>query len=340
MTHNSSPSILVLPKPSLYRQLFSEQSDAALRSLGRVVFHDEEREISSQDLASKIGPIDIVVTGWRAPKFTHEVLEAAQKLKLIAHSAGSVKFMLDGECLDRGIEVTNVAAAMAPAVAETTLLFIMLLLRPVNRLDRDLKQGRDWRDVKLAGSGLLEIAGQRIGVVGAGNTGRAVIKLLRAVGAQVVVFDPYLGDTTAADLGAEKAASLDALLSSCRIVSLQAPVTDKTRGMIGKRELSLLCDGALFINTARSALVDTDALLAELRSGRISAALDVYDHEPLPADSPFRKLDNVLITPHIAAATRQCNLRQGEMTVEEIRRFCAGKPLKFAINHQMLATMA
>src|SRR5438105_3544635 len=154
MPSNSSPSILVLPKPSLYRELFSAQSDAALRSLGRVVFQENEEEISSQDLARRIGPIDIVVTGWRAPKFTREVLEAARELKLIAHSAGSVKFMLDGECLSRGIEVTSVAAAMAPAVAETTLMFIMLLLRPMHRLDRQLKQGHDWRDVKTAGSGL------------------------------------------------------------------------------------------------------------------------------------------------------------------------------------------
>src|SRR5262245_26681093 len=96
---NSSPSILVIPKPSLYRQLFSEQSDATLRSLGSVSFQQEERDISSDELAQQIDSFDIVVTGWRAPKFTREVLQAAGKLKLIAHSAGSVKFMLDEECL-------------------------------------------------------------------------------------------------------------------------------------------------------------------------------------------------------------------------------------------------
>src|SRR5437773_7291718 len=172
----STLSILIRANTSLYRQLFSEQSDAALRSLGRVVFHEEEKELTSQDLAERIGAIDIVVTGWRAPKFTTEVLEAARNLKLIAHSAGSVKFMLDGDCLERGIEVTNVAAAMAPAVAETTLMFIMLLLRPMHRMDRHLKAGQEWREVKIAGSGLSEIAGQKVGIVGAGNTGRAVIK--------------------------------------------------------------------------------------------------------------------------------------------------------------------
>src|SRR5436190_5789700 len=217
MKPDSSPLILVLPKPSLYRQLFSEQSDAALRSLGRVVFHEEEKELTSQDLAERIGAIDIVVTGWRAAKFTTEVLEAARNLKLIAHSAGSVKFMLDDDCLERGIEVTNVAAAMAQAVAETTLMFIMLLLRPMHQLDHRLKQGHDWREVKIAGSALSEIAGQRIGIIGAGNTGRAVIRLLRAVGAQLVVFDPYLSDAAAAELAVERIPSLDDLLGSCRI---------------------------------------------------------------------------------------------------------------------------
>jgi len=341
MTANGKPSILVIPRPSLYRQLFSPQSDALLRSLGRVEFHDSENDLTSDELARRVAEFDVVVTGWRAPRFTDRVLENAGKLRLIAHSAGSVKFMLDDACLERGIEVTCVAIAMAPSVAETTLMFIMMGLRPLHRFDRALKDGEDWRTIKTAGTGLPEIAAQRIGVIGAGNTGRAVIKLLRAVGANVCVYDPYLSDASAGELGAEKIASLDELLASCRVVTLQAPATPETRNMIGKRELAMLQDGALFVNTARSWLVDSDALLAELKSGRISGAIDVFDEEPLPPESPFRKLgDNVIITPHIASATRQCHLRQGEITVEEVRRFVSGKPLKYGINREMLATMA
>src|SRR5690349_6489604 len=139
--HNngSQPFILVLPRPSLYRMLFSKETDAKLSSLGRVVRHDSEQDPTSDELAEKIGEFDIVISGWRSPKFTAKVLDNARKLKFIAHSAGSVKFMLDENCFERGIKVSNVAAAMAAPVAEMTLMFIMLSLRPLHAYDRQLK---------------------------------------------------------------------------------------------------------------------------------------------------------------------------------------------------------
>jgi phosphoglycerate dehydrogenase-like enzyme len=334
-----NPSILVLPRPSLYRQLFSSDSDAALRQLGGVSFNDQERDFTSEQLAAVIDNYDVVITSWRSPRFTDEVLAAARRLKLVAHSAGSIRFMFSQESLERGFDVTCVAAAMAPAVAEYSLMLTMLLLRPIHKYDRALKSGEDWMAVKSAGTA-LEIANQRVGVIGAGHTGRAFIRLLNCVGAKLWVYDPYLSEQDARELNAKRIDSLDHLLESCRIVSLQAPVTDETRHMIGQRELALLPDGALLVNTARSALVDTDALLAELQSGRISAAIDVFDEEPLPAGSPFRGLDNCIISPHLAGHTVETHYRQGAMCVDEVRRFMQGKPLKYAITRKMMATMA
>jgi phosphoglycerate dehydrogenase-like enzyme len=331
--------ILVLPKPSLYRQLFAPEVDAQLRQLGRVTFQTEERDLTSEELAAQIGEFDVVITGWRSPKFTEQVLSSAKNLKLIAHSAGSIRFMLEDSAIGRNFAVTTVAAAMAPTVAEMTLLFAMLLLRRTHQQDRDLKNGADWTAVKVAGIG-QEIGGQRVGIIGAGHVGRATIQLFAAVGAKVVVYDPYLSKSLAAELGAEKVDSLDELLKSCPIVSLHAPSTPETHHMIGKRELSLLADGAMLINTGRSFTIDGEALLAELKTRRITAALDVFDEEPLPADSEYRKLDNVILTPHLGAATVQCRLRMGRMTVEEVQRFVEGRPLRFPVTREMLATMA
>jgi phosphoglycerate dehydrogenase-like enzyme len=339
MRFDTPPNILVLPKPSLYRQLFSSEADATLKRLGNVDFHDEERDIGSDELAERIGKFDVVVTGWRSPKFTNDVLSAAKKLKLIAHSAGSIRFMLDDEAIGNGFEVTTVAAAMASPVAEMTLLLSMLLLRNTHKQDRALKAGEDWMPVKTAGMG-EEILGQRIGIIGAGNVGRAAIRLLNAVGADVRVFDPYLTATDAKELGATKVDTLDELLKTCRIISLHAPSTPQTHHMIGRRELALMRDGSILINTGRSWTIDGDALIAELKTGRISAGIDVFDEEPLPVDSAYRKLPNAVITPHLAAATIQCRLRQGTMTVEEIQRFVEGKPLKYAVTRAMMATMA
>ncbi|MCD6289439.1 MAG: hydroxyacid dehydrogenase [Anaerolineae bacterium] len=334
----STPMILVLLRPSLYELLFTPESDQALRALGDVTFHESERDLTSDELAERIPGFDIVVTGWGTPPFTDEVLAAADRLRLIAHSAGSIKHMLPPAVFERGITVTHAASAIAPAVAEMSLLLTLLMLRKAHKLDRMLKAGGSWNEAKLAGMG-QELAGMRVGVIGAGYTGRNFIRMLRALEAEVWVYDPYLSEERAGELGVRKV-SLDELLQSCPVVSLQAPSTQETHHMIGARELGLLQDGAVLINTARSWLVDQDALLAELRTGRIQAALDVFDQEPLPADHPFRKLDNVFLTPHIAGATIQARHRQGRTVVEEIRRFLSGEPLQYQVTREMLDIMA
>jgi len=326
--------------------LFTPQTDRALRELGRVVFydfhdfhdfHDKERNLTSGELAQRIPGFDVVVTGWGSPRFTDEVLAAADRLRLVAHTAGSIKHMLPRLVFERGITVTHAASAIAPAVAEMSLLLTLLMLRQAHCYNQALKVG-NWEDARSLPMG-QEIAGQRVGVVGAGYTGRCFIKLLHAVGAEVWVYDPYLSEARAAELGAHQV-GLDELLSQCPVVSMQAPATDETYHMIGARELGLLQDDAIFVNTARSWVVDQDALLAELRKGRIRAALDVFDQEPLPLDNSFRELDNVFMMPHIAGASLQARHRQGRFIVEEIRRFLSGQPLWYQVTAEMLDTMA
>ena len=239
---------------------------------------------------------------------------------------------------DRGISVTHAAAAIAPAVAETSILFIMLCLRQAHRLDRILKAGDPWDVAKDQRIG-QELAGNRVGVIGAGYTGRCVIGMLRALNANVWVYDPYLSEARAKELGVTKA-ELNQIFAECPIVTMQAPPTEETYRMVSTTQLGLLQDGAIFVNTARSATVDEAALLSELQTGRIQAALDVFDQEPLPQDSPFRQLDNVIITPHMAGHTWEARQRQGQYMVDEIARFFAGEPLRFQVTKEMLATMA
>jgi phosphoglycerate dehydrogenase-like enzyme len=329
--------MFVALRPSLYRQLFTAESDRMLREIGRVVFQDEERNLTSAELAQRVSGFDAVVTGWGTPALTDEVLWAADRLRLITHTAGSIKQLLPPAVFERGIAVTHAAGAIAPAVAELSLMLTLLMLRQAHIHDRILRAG-DWRAARELTIG-QELAGQRIGVVGAGYTGRCFIKHLRALDAEVWVYDPYLADERAVALGMRKV-DLHTLLSSCRVVSLQAPPTRETYHMIGAGELRALQDGAILINTARATLVDQAALLSELRTGRISAALDVFDQEPLPEDNPFRALPNVFMTPHIAGASLQARHRQGQAIVEELARFAAGRPLQWLVTADMLETMA
>lgn len=333
----ASPLIWVALRPSLYAELFTPENDRLLRGLGVVIVQDEERDFSSQELAQRITGFDLVVTGWGTPPFTNEVLTAARDLKLIVHSAGSIKKTLPPAVFERGIAVSHAAVAIAPAVAEMTLLLILLSLRQVHRHDRHLKANELWAP-RHFGLG-EELTGKRVGVIGAGYTGTAVIKLLTALKVEVWVYDPYLPEERA-DMLAIRKASLEEVLTQCAIVTLQAPPTVETRHMIGPAELAQLQDGAIFINTARAALVDQAALLAELQTGRIHAALDVFAEEPLPLDSPFRNLENVILTPHIAGSTQQARWRQGRTVVEEIRRFLADEPLRYPVTVELLDTMA
>ena len=334
---NDRTRILIALRPALYQEIFAGAADAQLRDLAELTFQSSEDRISSSELAREIGGHEIVITGWGAPVFTAEVLAAADRLRLIAYSAGTIKRVLPPAVFADGRRVTHAAAAMATAVAETTLLFILLGLRKLHQADQVFRE-KGWHVTRaLPWDG--ELAQTRVGVVGAGHTGRAVIQRLRHLAGELWVYDPFLAEADAQALGV-KSVALEQLLRECAIVTLQAPSTAETYRMIGAEQFSWLQDGALFVNTARAHLLDEDALLAELQSGRIYAALDVFDEEPLPNDSPFLKLDNAIVTPHVAARTRETRMRQGQLMADEVALFLREGKLRYEVTGDMLDTMA
>lgn len=289
----------------------------------------------------KLGPVvpmeeaEALVTGWETPRLDAETLARAPRLRLVAHTGAAVGFLVSDALWDRGVKVTQTGAAMAPAVGEVSLAFTLSLLHQLHRFDHDLRSGASWTAARAHARPRRELRGSVVGVVGASRTGRAYLELVRPLGARLLLTDPLIGADEAAALGAELV-PLDDLLSRSDVVALHAPAIPATRHLIGRGELALLRDGAALVNTARSWLVDSDALLDELRSGRIDAALDVFDEEPLPVDSPLRALPNVLLTPHQAAGTVEAQWRQGRSTVEEIARFLAGEPLRQEITREQL----
>ncbi|MCY3799618.1 MAG: hydroxyacid dehydrogenase [Chloroflexi bacterium] len=331
------PSILVAMRPPLFDQLFAEDQQTRLRALGNVTMQPQAGNLKEAQLIELISGQEIVITSWGTPPFSAGVLAAADRLKLIVHSAGSIKLMLLPPVFSDGRRVTHVAYSMSIPVAETTLALILLCLRQFHKIDRAFKEA-GWsaaRDLMVG----AELAGNRVGVIGAGYTGRAVIKRLLALEAEVWLCDPYVSADSAASMGVRKV-PLETLMRRCPIVTLQAPATAETYRMIGAEQFGWLRDGAVFINTSRAHLIDEAALLAELRTERISAALDVFDQEPLPDDSPFRELDNLIITPHIAAVTRQSYKRQGQISVDEVAGYLGEGKLRYEVTRDMLDTMA
>lgn len=278
---------------------------------------------------------EVLITGWETPRLDAAVLERMPSLRLVAHTGAAVGFLVSDALWARGIRVSQTGAAMAPAVAEVSLTFTLSLLHQVHRFAAAMRAGREWEQVLAEPRPREELSGNTVGIVGASRTGRAYAALIRSLGAQVLIADPTIDRDQAAAMGAELV-ELDDLLTRSRIVALHAPAIPATRHLLGRRELALMRDGAGLVNTARSWLVDSAALLEELRSGRIDAALDVFDEEPLPTGSPLRALPNVLLTPHQAAGTEEGHRRQGEIVIAEIARFLRGEPLQHEITEEQL----
>ncbi len=296
-------------------------------------------EFSSAGARAVLGEADILVTGWGCPTVNAEVLRAAPRLKLIAHAAGTVKYTLDDAVYQRGIRVTHAADANAVPVAEFTLASIIFANKRVFELRDRYRADPQRRSAYALMNEPIGNYRRVVGLIGASRIGRKVAKLLQALDYTVLLSDPFVYPNDPV-LDHCELVDLDDLLGRSDVVSLHAPSLPSTRHMIGARELGLMRDGASFINTARGALVDEAALLAELQSGRIHAVIDVTDPEIPVAGSPFYSLPNVFLTPHVAGAVGMERLRLGEMAVTEVERFVRGQALEFEVEPALLERLA
>jgi phosphoglycerate dehydrogenase-like enzyme len=286
-----------------------------------------------------LGEIDILVTGCGCPMVTAEVVRAAPKLKLIAHAAGTVKFTLDPAVYEAGIRVTHAADANAVPVAEYTLASIIFANKRVFELRDRYRADPGRRSSYALMDEPIGNYHRTVGLVGASRIGRKVAKMLMGFDFTVLVSDPFVKAGDPVLEGAELV-DLDTLMARSDVVSIHAPALPSTRAMIGASQLKLMKDGAAFINTARGALIDEAALIAELESGRIHAVIDVTDPEIPERGSPLYNLPNVFLTPHVAGAVGMERLRLGQMAIEEVERFVAGAPMEFEIEPALLERLA
>jgi phosphoglycerate dehydrogenase-like enzyme len=293
---------------------------------------------STWDLPGLLHGAVACLTGWGTPRLGDDLLAACPDLGLVAHTAGSIRNLVPQEAVGHRVTVCQSAAVIAESVAELVIAQMLAGLRELHLLDKGLRAGDDWGAVRQRHPGRL-LGAQTVGVAGASRTGRAVIALLQAFGASVLVCDPLLGREEAAVMGVAQA-DLDTMLQESSVVTLHAPLLPSTHNMLGRRELGLLRDGALLVNSARGGLVEPEALLAELRSGRIGAALDVFPDEPLPPGSQWRQLPNAIISPHSAGHTLDSHLRQGEAMTGEVERFLRKQPLHYAVPADAVAALA
>ena len=256
-------------------------------------------------------------------------IAAAPRLRLIQKIGVGVNTIDLAAARKRGVPVCNMPGTNTRAVAEMTLALMLAALRRLPSFGRALEAGRGWAMDPAIQDRLGEIGGRTVGLVGFGAVPRALAPVLRAMGARV------LYTARAAKPEAEGLAqwrSLRDLLGESDVVSLHVPLTAETERMIDAEALARLKPGAVFVNTARGGLVDEAALAAALHDGRLRAAgLDVFAMEPLAADNPLLRLDNVALTPHVAWLTTDTIDRSLEVAVDNCRRLAAGEALRFRV---------
>lgn len=285
-----------------------------------VVFHDHEAGLDA--LAARLADFDILVAMRERTLFNRGLLERLPKLKLLV-TTGARNASIDlSAARDRGVIVCGTRSVPSPT-PELTFALLLALARNLPAELRSLHDG-SWQ-VSVG----TDIAGARLGLIGLGKVGSRVAGFGKAFAMEVTAWSPHLTEARCREAGVAFAGTLDALLGSADFVSIHLVLGAGTRGLIGRRELALMQPTARLINTSRGPIIDEKALIEALRERRIAgAALDVFDIEPLPADHPFRTLDNVLATPHLGYVTeRNYAIFYGD-AVADIKGWLAGTPLR------------
>lgn len=320
-------TLITVWNSNLKHLIFSHEAIERLEAFTEVHWVEEGKIYGVEQLVEDISKYDACITSWGSPKFTSAVLENARNLKFIGHAAGTVVPMVDESVFDTDIAVVNANSALARSTAEYTLALMHAGVWNLAGNSQRLKEG-NWADNNS--EKLMGLYGQTVGLIGCGEISREVIRLLQPYHPKIRMFSSYCSKEEADTLGVELC-SLEELLKSCNIVSLHNTLTPTTKGMLGKKELELIRDGALLVNTARGPIIQEEALVEELKKQRFHAAFDVYAHEPLPKDNILLKLPNVLCTPHIGGFCSHWKTRLGLLVVEDLERFIKGKALEGCI---------
>jgi D-3-phosphoglycerate dehydrogenase len=275
---------------------------------------------------------DIVLGDWTAGlPVSAELVSAAPRLSFVQQpSAGVDSIDLDA-CAAAGIPVANVGGANAVSVAEWCLGATFAVLRSLAYADREVRAG-GWPQIEIANRGGGDLAGRRVGIVGMGRIGKEAASRYVALGCDVAYWSRTRRDDGEASGGA-RWLPLDDLLAHSDVLVVVIALAAATKGLLGAEQIAALPPGALLVNAARGGIVDEAALLAAVRSGALGgAALDVFATEPLPADSPLREEERILLSPHAAGATPQSYGRLVNAIVANVRRAVSGEPVLDVVN--------
>jgi D-3-phosphoglycerate dehydrogenase len=286
---------------------------------------DDQNGIEPDALLDCIENYDALIVRGRT-KVTKEVLTKASNLKVVGRCGVGVDNIDLAAAKEKGVTVVNAPVATTVAVAEHAMALMLAMVREITKADAGLKTGV-WYKKEIKGT---ELNGKTLGVIGFGHIGSTVGKYARAFGMEVIAYDLIASDDQIKDHGGEPV-SLDELFSRADVITLHVPLTDSTRHMIDEQAITKMKDGVRIISAARGGVIDEDALLQALESGKVaSAALDVFEKEP-PKDSLLVKHPKLIATPHIGGETKEAQRRAAVDIVNEVLAALDGEPLRWKI---------
>ncbi len=315
---------VALPQGEIFNSFIMPETIKLIERNFEVSYNDKEINLTPQELYEIGKDKDILITGWGTPSLKSAgFYEKQNNLKMLAHTGGSVADYVDDTAYQMGIKIVSGNKMYARSTAEGALAYILTGLRHIPDDVYSMHQPDYWTS-NYRTKGLI---GKTVGIIGVGAVAKNLISYLKPFGVKIKVYDAYK-----VNIDSVEQVPLDELLSTCDIVSLHCALSEKTKGMIDAKQLSLLKDGALLINTARGPIIDEQALVEELKKGRIYAVLDVYTTEPLSADSCLRNLKNAYLIPHKAGPAYDYRGTIGYEIAKDIVNFKEGKELLYEIS--------
>ena len=278
-----------------------------------------EPEITPDQIKEKIGQFNIVIVRSRT-KLTKELIDKADNCKIIARVGVGLDNIDQDAAKEKNIRVINAVEGAMTAVAELVLGLMLALARQIPRGDREIRNGK-WLKKELKGT---ELKGKYLGIIGCGNIGRRLGRLAKGLNMNIIGFDVIpIDEEFSKDVGLMKT-DLNTLLQSSDYVSIHVPLLDSTYHMINQEKLSLMKNTAKIVNTSRGGVIDEDALYEALKNGKLGgAALDVFENEPA-TNSKLATLDNVILTPHIGAQTKEAQSLAANVIAEKIIQILRG----------------
>ena len=330
--------LVTIPVGAVKDSFLNDETTSFLQQNFSVQHNPMQRNYTAEELADAAKNCDVLITGWGTPNLAQTgLLSKESKLKLVAHTGGSVGDLVDQTAFENGITVISGNELYAESTAEGALAYMLSALRHIPDDVANMKNSGYWKtEGQNPTAGLFE---RQIGIIGVGAVARNLMRFLKPFRVKLKVYDTYTVDPEFLEDVNAVQTDLEEIFKTCSVISVHASLTPHTKGLINKKYFQMMQENAIFVNSARGAIVVEEDLIEALQTQNIRAILDVYTVEPLPADSPLRTLSNAYLVPHQGGPTIDRRSGIGRTICEEVLRFAQGQPLRYEIKAEQAARM-